>query len=62
MSNKEYFLKELKSANKTIVADGALVNYGDGSFGIDPAVTKLPQSFLDYYSGLLSAGYANGYI
>lgn len=61
-AHKDRYLAELESANAAIRRDGALIDYGDGSFGIDPTVTKLSSSFLDYYSGLLSAGYANGFI
>ena len=61
-AHKERYLKELQSANDVIVQDGALIDYGDGSFGIDPTATRLGERFLSYYSGLLSAGYANGFI
>lgn len=61
-AHKERYLKELESANKVVIDDGALVVYDDGFAGIDPTLTKLSDRFLDYYSGLLSVGYANGFI
>jgi hypothetical protein len=60
MGHKEHYLKELESANQAIRKADALVDYGDGSFGVDP--TSMSREFLDYYSGLLSAGYYNGFI
>ena len=61
-ATKQRYLKELEAANAVIIKDGALVKHDDGFMGIDPTLTKLPQSFLDYYSRLLSVGYANSYI
>lgn len=58
-SHKARYLAELDSANNAIKDAGALCSDDDGSW-IDQTV--MPSDFLDYYSGLVSAGYANGFI
>jgi hypothetical protein len=53
------FMAELESANKVIRDADALIVDNDWT-GLDP--TALPESFVSYYSGLVSAGVANGFI
>jgi hypothetical protein len=59
-AHKQRYLKELESANQAIRKADALIDYGDGTFGVDP--TLMSESFLSFYQGLLSAGYANSFI
>lgn len=58
-SAEKHWQKELANANAVVTMADALVTDGDWT-GIDP--TKLPAGFIEYYSGLTSAGYANGWI
>lgn len=57
--HRRRYLAELDSANKAIVNAGALLTDDDGSW-IDPEV--MSEDFMSYYNGLVSAGYANGFI
>ena len=60
MSHEARYLKELADANRVIEKADALIRDSDGWTGVDPG--KLSPGFLDYYSGLLNVGYANGFI
>ncbi|MBB3752542.1 hypothetical protein FHT44_005054 [Mycolicibacterium sp. BK634] len=59
-AHQEAFRRELESANAAIRKAGALMTEDDGFQWIDES--KMPAEFLDYYSGLVSAGYAIGAI
>lgn len=61
-AHKERYLAELRSASKVIEEREAFIRDPDDPewLGVDP--TKVPSDFLEYYSGLVSAGYANGFI
>lgn len=61
-AHKERYLAELRSASAAIKNAGAFITDPDDPewLGIDP--TKLSEPFVVYYSGLVSAGYANGFI
>lgn len=54
------YLKELEAANRLIRECDALRTESDGFSWID--AEKVPTEFLEYYRGLVSAGYANGFI
>lgn len=60
--HKRRHLAELRSASAVIEKAGAFVTDPDDPewVGVDP--TRLDPRFVDYYSGLVSAGYANGFI
>lgn len=60
--HKRRYLAELRSASAHIRERGALVTDPDDPewLGVDAA--KLSPQFAEYYSGLVSAGYANGFI
>lgn len=63
MSHKDRHLAELASANKAIADADALLTYEDGGEQIHVIDTdKMSSRFIEYYSGLVSAGYANGFI
>lgn len=60
--HEQRYLQELRAAAAHIRDRGALVTDPDepGWFGVDSS--KLSPEFCSYYSGLVSAGYANGFI
>lgn len=59
-ATQERWRKELASANKLIDQRDALI-YEDGEIiGFDPGA--VPRGFADYYRGLASIGYANGWV
>jgi hypothetical protein len=50
---------DMQFANKRLHDLGAVIYDGDWK-GVDPTV--MPEDFADYYAGLTSVGYANGWI
>ncbi|AYQ99430.1 hypothetical protein I5H37_gp085 [Mycobacterium phage Filuzino] len=60
MNAPQHYLDDLARANQVIRDAGALVDFGDGTCGIDPSM--LPDEFLDYYKRLRSLGYAEGWL
>lgn len=62
MSSTEYhaYHRELGSANAAIRKAGALRTEYDSFQWVDESL--MPESFMDYYGKLLSAGYAKGFI
>jgi hypothetical protein len=60
MTAAQNFHSDLNRINTAIEATGAVIDFGDGNFGIDPS--KVSASLLSTYSNLLSYGYANGLI
>lgn len=60
--HRRVYLTELRSASEAIKKAGAFVTDPDDPewLGVDPS--KLNAEFADYYSGLVSAGYALGFI
>lgn len=59
-TRKATYLRELESANKAIRDNDALMTEDDGFQWVDES--KLPKDFCEYYSRLVSAGYAIGAI
>jgi hypothetical protein len=59
--NRRY-LAELRAASAVIRNRGALVTDPDDPEWLGVDESKLPPGFADYYRGLVSAGYALGFI
>lgn len=61
-THRDRYLAELRSANEAIEKADALVTDPDDPQwrGVDP--TRLDAGFVDYYTGLVQAGYYNGFI
>lgn len=62
MSHKQHYLRELSRATAHIRERDALVYDPDDPEWVGVDTSKLNKDFAEYYSGLLSAGYANGFI
>lgn len=60
--HKRRYLRELDSANRVIRQAGALITDPDDPEWVGVDGSMLPPDFVDYYRGLVSAGYYNGFI
>lgn len=58
-AHKDRYLAELRSASKAIENAGAFIRDPDDPEWLGVDATKLPA---DFYSGLVSVGYAKGFI
>lgn len=58
MTAQAIFAADLNRMNMALEAAGAVIDHGDGTFGLDEA--RVPQSLLETYWRLLQYGFATG--